>query len=58
MFTNDYAEMLSNPKKKLLILGIHPEMNTPNTKTLTSDIENPFFKEDKAQVEERIKAND
>jgi predicted choloylglycine hydrolase len=51
-FTNDYAEMLTNPKKKLLLLGLHPEMNTPNTKTLqTTDLENPFFKEDPASLQ-------
>lgn len=51
--------MLTDPNKKLLILGIHPEMNTPNTKTLqTSDMENPFFQEDKAQMEHRNKAYD
>jgi hypothetical protein len=26
--------MLNNPKKKMLILGLHPELNTENTRTI------------------------
>ena len=33
-FTSNYEEMLINPKKKLLVLGLHPELNTDNTRTL------------------------
>lgn len=33
-FTTNYAEMLMNPNKKVLVLGLHPELNTQDTRTL------------------------
>lgn len=52
-FTSDYNEMLTNPKKKLLVLGLHPELNTQSTRTLqTADLEDPFIQEDPETMKE------
>ena len=32
VFTHSYDEMLTNPKKKVLVLGVHPELTTANTR--------------------------
>ncbi len=37
-FTGDYAEMLHNPEKKMLLLGLHPEMNTLKTKEIQPEM--------------------
>jgi hypothetical protein len=33
-WTTDYNEMLMNPDKKVMILGIHPELSTMNTRVI------------------------
>ena len=33
-WTSNYDEMLSNPEKKVMVLGIHPELNTDNIRIL------------------------
>lgn len=38
--------MLTNPKKKVLVLGIHPELSTTNTRTLNEELEDPEIVED------------
>jgi hypothetical protein len=35
--------MLTNPEKKVLVLGVHPELSTPNTRYLQSDYEDPII---------------
>jgi hypothetical protein len=42
-FTANYDEMLTNPEKKVLILGVHPELNTASTRYLKNDYEDPII---------------
>ena len=44
--------MTSNPNKKILILGIHPEFNSINTRTLKQQMEDPYILEN---PEEKLK---
>lgn len=43
-FTSNYDEMLVNPEKKILILGIHPEMGTDNTREIQGEMEDPIIR--------------
>jgi len=36
--------MLANPDKKMLILGVQPELNTINTRILKADMEDPIIR--------------
>lgn len=42
-FTTNYDEMLTNPEKKVLVLGVHPELSTENTRFLKNDYEDPII---------------
>lgn len=42
-FTSNYDEMLTNPEKKVLVIGVHPELSTPNTRFLHNDMEDPII---------------
>ncbi len=42
-FTSNYDEMLTNPEKKVLVLGVHPELNTASTRYLKQDYEDPII---------------
>lgn len=33
-FTSNYEEMLTNPNKKVMVLGLHPELNTAETRVI------------------------
>ena len=33
--------MLTDPKKKVLVLGVHPELYTGNTRQLAAEMEDP-----------------
>jgi hypothetical protein len=35
--------MLTNPEKKVLVLGVHPELSTENTRFLKNDYEDPII---------------
>ena len=35
--------MLSNPNKKVLVLGVHPDLNTKNTRYLQNNFEDPII---------------
>lgn len=55
-FTGDYAEMLHNPEKKMLLLGLHPEMNTLKTKQIQPEMEDPIIVRSKEDQEAYMKA--
>jgi len=38
--------MLANPDRKMLVLGIQPEMNTENTRVLKAEMEDPIIRPD------------
>lgn len=42
-FTSNYEEMLVNPEKKMLVLGIHPELASPDTREIKGDMEDPII---------------
>lgn len=42
-FTSNYEEMLTNPEKKVLVLGVHPELNTASTRYLKQEYEDPII---------------
>ena len=35
--------MLTNPQKKVLLLGVHPELQTENTRFLGNQMEDPMY---------------
>ncbi len=43
-FTSSYEEMLSNPNKKVMVLGLHPEFNTADTRAIQAPMEDPIIK--------------
>ena len=52
-FTHNYKEMLANPDKKMLILGIQEEnINTGNTRALKTEMEDPIIKIDEQDDQE------
>ena len=40
-FTHDVHEMLANPTKRMLLLGVHPELQGKNTRPLEEEYEDP-----------------
>ena len=42
-YTANYDEMLTNPKLKYMAIGIHPELNSYNTRTLEPQMEDPII---------------
>jgi len=45
--------MLSDPKKKVLLLGVHPELETTNTRQLAAELEDPEIVETDDDLEEK-----
>lgn len=45
--------MLANADKKLLTLGIHPELQTPKTQKLMPEMEDPMFKPSQQDIEQK-----
>ena len=55
VFTHSYDEMLTNPKKKVLVLGVHPELTTANTRQIANELEDPEIVETEEDLEEKQK---
>lgn len=51
-FTADYNEMLTNPDKKFMVIGIHPELSTSETRTLQNQMEDPIFVPSAEEIQE------
>lgn len=51
-FTTNYDEMLTNPEKKVLVLGVHPELSTENTRYLKTDYEDPIIQPNEETLKE------
>lgn len=51
-FTADYNEMLTNPEKKFMVIGIHPELSTDETRVLQNQMEDPVFVPSAQEIQE------
>lgn len=45
--------MLANPDRKMLVLGIQPEMNTENTRVLKAEMEDPIIRPDEQEQQQQ-----
>ncbi len=48
--------MLTNPDKKFMVIGIHPELSTPLTRTLANQMEDPVFVPSPEELQEQEEA--
>ena len=51
-FTHDVNELVSNPGKKMLILGLHPELQSKNTRPIEEEYEDPEIVETEEERKE------